>query len=170
MRGDPPRKEADGLSSDAKAAGFGSPQGRHMPCGLFAFFGVRFPQDTYFRRFNSAYQRRGKTPPMATKALTPVGTPGRSAAKKRIRKIFGDIHEVIKMPNLIEVQRESYEQFLRSDHSIGYVSGLERRCVRSSRSATLLAPASWTSFITFWKTPNMTSPSAVSAGSPMPRR
>ncbi|WOE75929.1 DNA-directed RNA polymerase subunit beta [Alterisphingorhabdus coralli] len=47
-------------------------------------------------------------------------------AKKRIRKIFGDIHEVIRMPNLIEVQRESYEQFLRSDPSIGYVSGLEK--------------------------------------------
>ena len=46
--------------------------------------------------------------------------------KKRIRKIFGDIHEVVQMPNLIEVQRESYEQFLRSDPSIGYVSGLEK--------------------------------------------
>ena len=45
---------------------------------------------------------------------------------KRIRKIFGDIHEVSEMPNLIEVQRESYEQFLRSDHSIGYISGLEK--------------------------------------------
>jgi DNA-directed RNA polymerase subunit beta len=30
------------------------------------------------------------------------------------------------MPNLIEVQRESYEQFLRSDKSTGYVSGLEK--------------------------------------------
>ena len=30
------------------------------------------------------------------------------------------------MPNLIEVQRESYEQFLRSDPAIGYVSGLEK--------------------------------------------
>src|SRR3546814_2842823 len=30
------------------------------------------------------------------------------------------------MPNPIEVQRESYEQFLRSDASIGYVSGLEK--------------------------------------------
>ncbi|MEJ2411015.1 MAG: DNA-directed RNA polymerase subunit beta, partial [Novosphingobium sp.] len=58
---------------------------------------------------------------MATK---PLDT-GRSA-KKRIRKIFGDIHEVVQMPNLIEVQRESYEQFLRSDPSIGYVSGLEK--------------------------------------------
>ena len=50
----------------------------------------------------------------------------RSSAKKRIRKIFGDIHEVVAMPNLIEVQRESYEQFLRSDPTTGYVSGLEK--------------------------------------------
>ena len=59
---------------------------------------------------------------MATKAKTPsTGT-----KKRRIRKIFGDIHEVVEMPNLIEVQRESYEQFLRSDPSIDYVSGLEK--------------------------------------------
>ena len=49
-----------------------------------------------------------------------------SSKKKRIRKIFGDIHEVVQMPNLIEVQRESYEQFLRSDRNTGYVSGLEK--------------------------------------------
>ena len=66
---------------------------------------------------------------MATKAI-----PGAKAretqvsgtAKRRIRKIFGDIHEVVDMPNLIEVQRESYEQFLRSDKSTGYISGLEK--------------------------------------------
>ncbi len=52
--------------------------------------------------------------------------PASLSRQKRIRKIFGDIHEVIDMPNLIEVQRESYEQFLRSDPSIGYVSGLEK--------------------------------------------
>jgi len=57
---------------------------------------------------------------MATKAIE-GGT-----MKRRIRKVFGDIHEVVQMPNLIEVQRESYEQFLRSDPSIGYVSGLEK--------------------------------------------
>ncbi len=57
---------------------------------------------------------------MATKAIE-GGT-----FKRRIRKVFGDIHEVVQMPNLIEVQRESYEQFLRSDPSIGYVSGLEK--------------------------------------------
>ncbi|TXC73847.1 DNA-directed RNA polymerase subunit beta [Sphingorhabdus soli] len=49
-----------------------------------------------------------------------------ATAKRRIRKMFGNIHEVVEMPNLIEVQRESYEQFLRSDPSIDYVSGLEK--------------------------------------------
>lgn len=47
-------------------------------------------------------------------------------AKKRIRKTFGKIHEVVQMPNLIEVQRESYEHFLRSRPADGYVSGLEK--------------------------------------------
>jgi DNA-directed RNA polymerase subunit beta len=61
---------------------------------------------------------------MATKALPPV--PAGESAKKRIRKVFGNIHEVVQMPNLIEVQRESYEQFLRSNPAIGYVSGLEK--------------------------------------------
>jgi DNA-directed RNA polymerase subunit beta len=59
---------------------------------------------------------------MATQAV-PALT---NTAKKRIRKVFGDIHEVVQMPNLIEVQRESYEQFLRSDPAISYVSGLEK--------------------------------------------
>ncbi|MFP5395515.1 MAG: DNA-directed RNA polymerase subunit beta, partial [Alphaproteobacteria bacterium] len=63
---------------------------------------------------------------MAKTASTSAASAPRMTAKKRIRKIFGDIHEVVKMPNLIEVQRESYEQFLRSDPSIGYVSGLEK--------------------------------------------
>src|SRR6185503_10333318 len=51
---------------------------------------------------------------MATKA---IDTPRKSKAgprtkQRRIRKIFGNIHEISEMPNLIEVQRESYEQFL----------------------------------------------------------
>ncbi|MFZ5702284.1 MULTISPECIES: DNA-directed RNA polymerase subunit beta [Sphingomonadales] len=61
---------------------------------------------------------------MATSARASAAT--KPTPMKRIRKIFGDIHEVSEMPNLIEVQRESYEQFLRSDPSIGYVSGLEK--------------------------------------------
>jgi len=35
--------------------------------------------------------------------------------KKRIRKSFGKIPEVIRMPNLIEVQKSSYHQFLQMD-------------------------------------------------------
>ncbi|MEZ5937676.1 MAG: DNA-directed RNA polymerase subunit beta [Hyphomonadaceae bacterium] len=34
-------------------------------------------------------------------------------AKKRIRKSYGEIPETVQMPNLIEVQRSSYEQFLQ---------------------------------------------------------
>jgi len=65
---------------------------------------------------------------MATKAKKSAAKAQKAqgTAKRRIRKIFGDIHEVVKMPNLIEVQRESYEQFLRSDKEIDYVSGLEK--------------------------------------------
>ena len=65
---------------------------------------------------------------MATKAIdTPRNTSsGAKTKQRRIRKIFGNIHEISEMPNLIEVQRESYEQFLRSNPAIGYVSGLEK--------------------------------------------
>ncbi len=35
--------------------------------------------------------------------------------KKRIRKSFGRIPEVVQMPNLIEVQKSSYDQFLQKD-------------------------------------------------------
>ena len=54
-----------------------------------------------------------------------MATPASSfTGRKRIRKNFGHIREAVDMPNLIEVQRESYEQFLRS--TTGYVSGLEK--------------------------------------------
>jgi len=35
--------------------------------------------------------------------------------RKRLRKFFGKMHEVAEMPNLIEVQRTSYDQFLQVD-------------------------------------------------------
>ncbi len=65
---------------------------------------------------------------MATKAIDAPRktTSGLKTKQRRIRKIFGNIHEISEMPNLIEVQRESYEQFLRSDPKTGYVSGLEK--------------------------------------------
>jgi DNA-directed RNA polymerase subunit beta len=39
--------------------------------------------------------------------------------KKRIRKSFGRIPEAVQMPNLIEVQRASYEQFLQRETRAG---------------------------------------------------
>ena len=39
--------------------------------------------------------------------------------RKRIRKYFGHIREVAQMPNLIEVQRASYDQFLQMDEPEG---------------------------------------------------
>ena len=35
--------------------------------------------------------------------------------RKRVRRNFGKIDEVAQMPNLIEVQRQSYELFLQAD-------------------------------------------------------
>ena len=35
--------------------------------------------------------------------------------RKRVRKNFGRLEAAVEMPNLIEVQRTSYEQFLQRD-------------------------------------------------------
>ncbi len=39
--------------------------------------------------------------------------------RKRVRKFFGKIQEVAEMPNLIEVQKASYDQFLLVDAAGG---------------------------------------------------
>ena len=39
--------------------------------------------------------------------------------RKRLRKNFGKIQEIAQMPNLIEVQRTSYDQFLQLDKGDG---------------------------------------------------
>ena len=36
-------------------------------------------------------------------------------SRKRVRRSFGHLREVAEMPNLIEVQRSSYDQFLQLD-------------------------------------------------------
>ena len=41
------------------------------------------------------------------------------ASRKRIRKFFGKGMEVAEMPNLIEVQKESYDQFLQVKEPAG---------------------------------------------------
>ncbi len=42
-----------------------------------------------------------------------------AASRKRLRKFFGKNIEVAEMPNLIEVQRESYDQFLQMKEPAG---------------------------------------------------
>ena len=39
--------------------------------------------------------------------------------RKRVRKFFGKIEEVAEMPNLIEVQKASYDQFLLVKEPVG---------------------------------------------------
>jgi len=41
--------------------------------------------------------------------------PGTDGVKKRIRKTFGKIDKIIDIPNLIDMQKESYERFLQKD-------------------------------------------------------
>jgi DNA-directed RNA polymerase subunit beta len=41
------------------------------------------------------------------------------ASRRRVRKFFGKIAEVAEMPNLIEVQKESYDQFLQMKEPAG---------------------------------------------------
>src|SRR5213075_2643474 len=53
----------------------------------------------------SRYTVRRRREHMAT-AQTFIG-------RKRVRKFFGKIQEVAEMPNLIEVQKASYDQFLQ---------------------------------------------------------
>ena len=49
-------------------------------------------------------------------------------ARNRIRKRFGHIKEILDMPNLIQVQRESYEDFLQSkvEHNKRSIVGLQQ--------------------------------------------
>ncbi|MFB9223680.1 DNA-directed RNA polymerase subunit beta [Paracoccus cavernae] len=43
--------------------------------------------------------------------------------QKRIRRYYGNIREVLEMPNLIEVQKSSYDLFLRSGEAVGHQDG-----------------------------------------------
>jgi len=85
--------------------------------------------------------------------------------RKRLRKNFGKIVEIAQMPNLIEVQRTSYDQFLqlvkpgagRKDE------GLEAVFRQVFRSRTLANPRCSNMSITISKSPNTMSRSASSA-------
>ena len=56
--------------------------------------------------------------------------------RKRVRKFFGHIKEVAEMPNLIEVQKASYDQFLMVDEPTGgrLDEGLQDRGIQMSQA------------------------------------
>ena len=56
------------------------------------------------------------------------------SGRKRVRKVFGHIAEVAEMPNLIEVQKASYDQFLLVNDSPEGRASRRGACSRSSRS------------------------------------
>jgi len=56
-------------------------------------------------------------------------------SRKRVRHSFGSINEVVPMPNLIEVQRNSYDLFLQRD-----VAPHERGDLRATGSVQIGLP------------------------------
>ena len=70
---------------------------------------------------------------MATKAIdAPSEKRSRPTTSRRIRKIFGNIHEISEMPNLIEVQREAM--------SSSSLRSLDRLCLGPREDAALGVP------------------------------
>ena len=84
--------------------------------------------------------------------------------RKRIRKSFGRIPEVAPMPNLIDVQRSSYEAFLqmnvRPDNRTH--SGLQEVFKSVFRSTTSRDVAAWSSCTMNLRSPSTTSRNASS--------
>ena len=56
---------------------------------------------------------------MANALQAQSGQSNTLVGRKRLRKFFGNIREAIEMPNLIEVQKASYDQFLMVDEPKG---------------------------------------------------
>ncbi len=52
------------------------------------------------------------------KQLPPANSIESFTGRKRVRRSFGRIEEIAQMPNLIEIQRNSYEQFLQQEISL----------------------------------------------------
>jgi DNA-directed RNA polymerase beta subunit len=99
-------------------------------------------------------------------ALKQDGTKRASfSGRRRIRKFFGHITEAAQMPNLIEVQKSSYDQFLMVEKPEGGRGdeGCRRFSGRCSRSATSPALPCSNSSITSSIRPNTTSRNAGSA-------
>src|SRR5581483_12288 len=83
------------------------------PCGA-----VYFSKRLYFHLTDASRILRRDIHEGASMASTAAASIGVNLSKsftgrKKIRRSFGRIPEVAEMPNLIEVQRQSYENFLQ---------------------------------------------------------
>jgi len=84
--------------------------------------------------------------------------------RKRIRKSFGRITEVAPMPNLIEVQKASYDSFLQINVPPEDRSSAGLNAVFESVFPIMISPRRerWSSSSSSLKSPNTTSRSASS--------
>ena len=92
-------------------------------------------------------------------------------SRKRVRRTFGQLEEVTPMPNLIDVQRFSYDTFLQMDVATHDRDDLGRK-KHSNRSfplKTLPDALFWNLFPTILKLQNMTLRNASNEDSPMRR-
>ena len=87
------------------------------------------------------------------------------SGRKRIRKQFGSIAEVAAMPNLIEVQKSSYDDFLMVKEPSGgrAEQGLQAVSGPYSRSPISRAARPWSSCATSSRRRSTTSTNASSA-------
>ena len=76
--------------------------------------------------------------------------------QKRLRKYYGKIREVLEMPNLIEVQKSSYDLFLNSGDAEPppMVKVSQAFSSRFSRSRILMRPPFLSTSSTSWKSRN----------------
>ena len=92
-------------------------------------------------------------------------------SRKRVRRTFGHLSEVAQMPNLIDVQRSSYDQFLQ----LGVAKqdrtsvGLQEAFSSVFQFMILLAGQSCSLNLMSLKHQNMMLTNVSSAGSPMHR-
>ena len=78
--------------------------------------------------------------------------------RKRVRKFFGHIAEVAEMPNLIEVQKEFYDQFLQMTEPVGGRANEGLQAVFKSVFPLAILPARpcWNSSVMSSSRQNMT--------------
>src|SRR5215475_7341563 len=106
--------------------GLTSPESSESPFSAAEFSGFRGPgiasdraKKTELARLQTQASGQGQLRPVGRRAAAIMRRTKREATmaetftgRKRVRKFFGKIQEVAEMPNLIEVQKASYDQFL----------------------------------------------------------